>query len=90
MAIPLSGRGLATWDSNTLTKLVLPCHQARIRLHIGPNGPDELMLIFSRRAAGGGSMDAHPDIDEAVAGFRQYVGEDHRITYRETDAAVVA
>lgn len=83
MAVPLRhASGMATHDFNRLTTLVLACHQARIRLHIEPHGPRGLMLRFHQRDASGGYADGHPDIDEAVAAFREYVPADHRITYR--------
>lgn len=83
MGVPLRhASGFSTWDFNRLTTLVLACHQARIRLSIQPHGPSGLMLRFHQRDASGGYADRHPDIDEAVAGFREYVRADHPITYR--------
>jgi len=87
MSVPLSSAGLATWDFNRLTKLVLACHEARIRMDISPNGPRGLMLRFSRRSSEGGISDVHPNIDEAVIAFREYVGPDHRIAYRQSISA---
>lgn len=80
--------GFSTYDFNRLTLLVLACHQARIRLDVGPHGPRGLMLSFHKRDAGGGQSGRHPDIDEAVAAFRRYVPADHPITHRAEEEAV--
>jgi hypothetical protein len=77
---------LATFDFDQLTRLVLLCHEARIRCCIDPAGPRLLRLSFWQRASAGSLATRHPSIDEAVTAFRGYLPEDHRIRYREPEA----
>ena len=81
IGIPVRG-GMATFDGNKLTMLVLLCHEARIRLDIDPHGFGYLLLQFWPRQHEGGIGRRHPNIDEAVASLRQYLPADHRIMYR--------
>lgn len=80
------GRSMSTFDFSELTLLVLLCHEARIRCCIGPAGPRLLRLSFWPRVAKGGMSSRHPNIDEAVASFRAYLPEGHRVTYVEPGA----
>lgn len=73
--------GLSTFDKGDLTLLVLLCHEARIRLEIDPAGPHRLRLSFWQRSHEGGLSERHPSIDEAVAAFREYLPDDHRVRY---------
>lgn len=73
---------MATFDRGDLTMLVLLCHEARIRLEISPAGPHRLRLSFWQRKGDGGNSQRHPSIDEAVASFREYLPEGHRVRYR--------
>ncbi len=90
MAVPLYSTDLCTWDSNRLTLLVLGCHEARIRLAVCSNGTRGLKLYFSQRDASDSFLEGHPDIDQAVAKFREYIGQDHRITYQARVPEAVA
>lgn len=72
---------LATWDFKELTRLVLLCHDARIRGQISPLGPRHLHIALHERAADGGITRCHPDLAEAVAMHRQEIGEQHPICY---------
>lgn len=87
IAIPWKG-DLATWDFNGLTKLVFLCHEARIRCEIRSNGFHGLLLCFWPRKAEGCMATRHPNLDEAVAAFRDYLGADHSIVYRETQSDI--
>ena len=81
--------GMATFDGSALTRLVFLCHTARIRCSLEPAGPRIMRLSFWQRESGGGLGSRHPDLDEAVKAFREYLPADHRIIYRASvlDAA---
>lgn len=72
---------LATWDSDGLTKLVFLAHEARIRVSIQGCGPRYTEIIFHPRVHDGCIGRRHPNIDEAVTAFREYLPADHRIIY---------
>jgi len=74
--------GMSTFDFNALTMFVFLCHEARIRGDISPAGPHMLRITMTPRAHAGGFAKRHPDLDEAVAEFREYLPVDHRIRYR--------
>jgi hypothetical protein len=79
-------RELATWDFNALTILVLLCHEARIRCSVEGAGPRQVRLSFWQRKHEGGMAERHPNIDEAVALFREYLPADSQIHYVATEA----
>lgn len=87
MFIPWQDGRMATFDYYSLTNLVLLCHEARIRCEIRAKASGHFELSFFQRSHEGGMAGRHPNIDEAVAAFREYLPVDHRITYR---APVVA
>jgi hypothetical protein len=78
---------LATWDFQQLTMLVFLCHEARIRCSIKPHGPRCLLLAFHQREAGDEFSRRHPNLDEAVAAFREYLPEQHRIIHTQRELA---
>lgn len=78
---------LCTFDGPSLTLLVLLCHEARIRCEVRPHGFRHLLLCFWQRSRDGGIGSRHPNIDEAVAQFRNYVPAEHAIIYRDKEAA---
>lgn len=77
------GNGLATFDFAHLTTLVFLCHEARIRAEIDPAGPRGFRFSLWPRSHTGSMGQRHPNLDEAVAKFREYLPADHRIVYRE-------
>lgn len=88
MAVPWrTGNGFATFDSPLLTRFVFLCHEARIRGEIRIHSPNHFLLCFWPRVAEGGIGERHPSLDEAVASFRAYLPEDHRVICRETASA---
>jgi hypothetical protein len=89
IAVPVRS-DLATWDGMALTRLVFLCHEARIRCEVRPNGPHHLLLAFWQRAAEGCTATRHPDLDEAVAMFRNYLPSDHATVYGGSGAAAEA
>jgi hypothetical protein len=85
--VSMTWRGdLSTFDFDGLTRLVFLCHEARIRLSIDPAGPKLLRLSFWPRKAEGPWHARHPNLDEAVARFREYLPIDHRIIYQAIEA----
>ena len=83
IAVPWLRRGLSTFDYSELTRLVFLCHEARIRCEIRPHGPTGLLLMFHQRVPAERMGDHHPNLDEAVATFREYLAADHQVIYRE-------
>lgn len=86
IAIPWRG-SMSTFDFRELSMLVLLCHEARIRCEIRPHGFHYLMLTFFQKSHEGSMAARHPNIDEAVAEFRQYLPADHPVIYRQVHAA---
>ena len=82
-------REMATFDFSQLTMLVFLCHEARIRCQVESGGPRMLRISFWQRKATGDMAVRHPNLDEAVEAFRQYLPADHRIVYREPEAAKI-
>ena len=60
-------RDLATFDFNTLTRLVVLCHDRCIRMSIKPTSPGYLYLQFwSRDGREGDVSKRHPTIETAI------------------------
>ena len=64
------GRGLATWDSDGLTRLVIAAHDACTRVCITPASPTYLKIRLHPRERDSSFMTGHPTIEEAIARFR--------------------
>lgn len=65
-----AGRGLATWDNDSLTRLVIAAHDACARVCITPASPTYLRIMLHPRARDGSFMTGHPTMEEAIARFR--------------------
>jgi hypothetical protein len=76
---------LATWDFDQLSRLVFLCHAARIRCSLSAVAPRKIRMCFWQRKATGDMAVRHPNLDEAVTAFKQYLPADHRILYREPE-----
>lgn len=74
-------RTLATFDLQNLTTLVFLCHDARIRLEIGPHGTRGLKLAFWQREPNGSFSRRHPDLGEAYADHREWLPPTHPLMY---------
>lgn len=85
MFVPWRDGRMATFDYHALTQLVLLCHEARIRVEISAKSYGHFELRFWQRTHEGGIAARHPNIDEAVEAFRNYLPDDHRIRYRPED-----
>lgn len=90
MFVPWRDGRMATFDFYPLTNLVLLCHEARIRCEIRAKAAGHFELSFFQRSHEGGIAGRHPNIEEAVAAFREYLPADHRIIYRVEDAQEAA
>lgn len=88
--VPFRDGRMATFDFYPLTLLVLLCHEARIRCEISAKARGHFELSFHQRSHGGGMSGRHPNIEEAVAAFRAYLPEDHRVSYQAADLAEAA
>jgi hypothetical protein len=86
MSVPWRDGRMATFDFYALTNLVLLCHEARIRCEVRAKSAGHFELTFFQRSHEGGIATRHPNIDEAVAAFREYLPADHPIIYRAGDA----
>lgn len=87
IAVPWRAYGLDTFDFDHLTRLVFLAHEARIRCEVRVHGPRCFLLVFHQRGHEGGISERHPNLDEAVAEFRQYLPAEHRVVYRVPGAA---
>lgn len=90
IGIPMRSHSLSTFDFQEMTSLVFLCHEARIRCEVSSYGVGGLMLMFHPRVSTGDMARRHPNLDEAVARFRDYLPADHRIIYREPAPAEIA
>lgn len=62
---------LATTDGNVLTRLVVACHDAALRLSLGPGGPRQVILSLHPRARTQRIMTNHPTLEVAAQGLRE-------------------
>jgi hypothetical protein len=83
MFVPWRDGRMATFDFYPLTNLVFLCHEARIRCEIRAKSFGHFELSFFQRVREGGMAKRHPNLDEALAAFREYLPADHRIIYRD-------
>jgi hypothetical protein len=65
-----SKEGLATWDFDVLTVLVVLAHDACIRLEVRPGGQYLKLLFHPRRGRVGSMSRRHPCLEEHVALIR--------------------
>jgi len=75
-------KGFGTFDFSEMTRFVFLCHEARIRGHIGPLAPRYLTVTLTERDAEGEMNARHPNLDEALARWREEFPADHSIVYR--------
>lgn len=81
IAVPWRHGSFATTDYDRLTRLVFLALEARIRIELRVHGRGWLICAWPRSHDGDGSQ-RHPSLDEAVAQFRSYLPEGHRVTYQ--------
>lgn len=65
---------LSTFDSNTLTRLVLLAHDRAIRVDISPRSNRYLTMLFHQRRHGAdlGIWERHPTAEDALAEHRRW------------------
>ncbi len=90
LSVPWRDGRMATFDFYALTNLVLLCHESRIRCEVRAKATGHFELTFFQRSHEGGIASRHPNIDEAVAAFREYLPADHPIIYQPGDAQELA
>lgn len=67
-------QSMATWDFNTLTRLVILCHDMCIRGEVHQGAPRSVGLsLWKRKGRTGVMYDRHPTLKEAIAMCRQGV-----------------
>lgn len=62
---------LATVDFDLLTRLVVLCHDAALRLEISSANPRNVRLSFWQRKRTGGISERHPTMEDATHGIRE-------------------
>ena len=72
---------LSSWDFSNLTRLVVLCHIARIRVQIEPVNMRNLRLSFWERSDSDLIMYGHPTISDAVDRIQAALPKDSRIRY---------
>lgn len=91
MFVPWRDGRMSTFDFYPLTNLVFLCHEARIRCEIRAKAAGHFELSFFQRSHEGGMSERHPNLDEAVAAFREYLPAGHRVFYQiPTDETIAA
>ncbi len=81
-------RDMATYDGDTLTRLVILCHELLVRCEIEGAAPRRLRLIFHKRhnREGGQMMFRHPTIETAVERVRASLSKANQVADEETEA----
>lgn len=64
--------GLATWDFNELTKLVVVAHDMMLRMEVRQSGPRRVgMAFWQRRTREGGIAERMPTIEQQIEAIRK-------------------
>ena len=67
----IRSEGLATYDFNKLTRLVIGAHEECIRLEISPHTFSHLKInMWPRKSREGNMYERHPTIEDAIINFR--------------------
>ena len=65
------GSRWATWDFNSLTRLVVLAHDRMIRAEVVPSGPQMIgFALWKRHSREGGMDQRHPTMEDAVVMHR--------------------
>jgi hypothetical protein len=65
--------GVATYDFDVLTRLVVAAHDLCVRVEISHSGPRLIKLILHPRQREGGMCHRHPTIEEAIKKVRESI-----------------
>lgn len=76
ITIKLRFAHLATFDNDTLTRLVILCHDRALRCEIEGRGPQTLQLMFHQRQRDGQMYERHPTMEQAIAAHREHLAID--------------
>jgi hypothetical protein len=64
--------GLATFDFDTLTRLVIAAHDECVRVEISASGPRMVKIyLWPRKGREGGIAERHPTIEQAIESLRK-------------------
>jgi len=69
MVVP--AHGLATYDFERLTQLVVLCHESALRMEVGGANPRHVRLTFHQRGRSGSLSQRHPSMAWAVSNIRE-------------------
>lgn len=65
--------GMATYDFDNLTRLVLMAHDKMVRVDIQGSGPSMIKLMLHKRDSREGSMyERHPTIEDVLSQWREF------------------
>lgn len=64
-------RSLSTFDFDLLTRLVFLCHDRALRCEVEGCGPGWMRLTFHQRARAGSVSERHPNLEDALQGWRE-------------------
>lgn len=71
VAVTIRGE-LATFDTNTLTILLVLCHDRCLRMAIEGTGPNYLRVSFTKRQRDGQQWARHPTLEDAASMIRNH------------------
>lgn len=86
VSVCATGRGMATWDNDRLTRLVVAAHDKCARVCVDPATPRHLRIILHPRVRDETFSRGHPTIEEAIARFRQSRSASHTPVSSDTPA----
>ncbi len=69
--ISLGWQDLSTFDTSTLTRLVVACHDLAIRMEVNPCNFHHVELLFHPRQRDGAGFERHPTIEWQIERFRR-------------------
>lgn len=74
--IRIAYRHWSTYDTDTLTRLVVIAHEMCVRVEINPCNPTHLELLFHERQRNGDISERHATIESAIEKCRKWLGVD--------------
>lgn len=72
LAVNIRTDGIATYDFDRLTRLVIAAHDECVRVEVSPSAPRYLKVsMWPRKGRDGSMMTSHPTIEDAISDFRR-------------------